>query len=156
MIFLHPIAIKPYLKNYMARYCEIDPVLVISSKNRFSSFLLISLKHKNSWPSRDKSYSTADKMEKIYVSIPEVYERNFGLIIGAKEQFWFNRFIQDDFQDKMLSFVVPQLTGKKNEIKPALMKFREIHNICEDELSYRTLEKMWERNRHRIPLYQMN
>ncbi|WP_143007878.1 hypothetical protein [Pedobacter antarcticus] len=90
------------------------------------------------------------------ISIPEVYERNFGLVISIKHQYWFNKFIQDDFHDKMLSFVVPKMTGKKNEIKPALLRFREIHNITEDDLPLKTLEKMWERNRYRIPQYQLN
>lgn len=141
----------------MARYCQIDPVLVITSKNRFASYLLVSLRHKVVLPGLDeRDYNLGDKTEKILVSIPELYERNFGVIISDKHQYWFNKFVQEDFQDKMLSFVVPKLTGKKNEIKPALLKFRELYNITEDELSIRTMEKMWERSRDRIPLYRQN
>lgn len=157
MIFQHPVAIKPYLKNYLARYCKIDPVLVISNKNRFASYLLVALRHKTVLPGLDsRDYNLDACSEKILVSIPELYERNFGIIIGAKQQYWFNKFIQEDFQDRMLTYVVPKLTGKKNEIKPALMKFREMYNITEDDLPIRTMEKMWERNRERIPIYMQN
>ena len=156
MVFVHPLAIKPFLKCYMAYYCEIEPVFVITQNNRFASFLVNSLRHKTGLEIPTKEYAIASSVDRIMIMIPEHYSHNYGINISFKHQFWFNKFLQDDFIDKMLATISPNLTGKKGDIRKALFKFRDKYNITEDDLPIRSLEKMWERNRERVPLYQLN
>lgn len=140
----------------MAHYCDIDPAFTITQKNRFGSFLINSLRHKLQIEVENKKYTIAEKVDTLYISIPEHYERNYGINISVKHQYWFNRFLQEEFQDKMLMFVAPKLDGKKGTIKPELMKFREFYKIDEDDLPFLSLKKMWERNQHRLEHYRNN
>lgn len=156
MVFFHPVAIKPFLKNYMAHYCEIEPSFLITQNNRFASYLVNCLRHKTSLETMTKKYQIAENLDKLMIQIPEYYSTHHGINISFKHQYWFNKFLQDDFQEKMLTTIVPHLTGKKGEIKKALFKFREKYNITEDDLPFKTIEKMWERNRNRLHLYRLN
>ena len=56
----------------------------------------------------------------------------------------------------MLTTIAPSLTGRKGELKTELLKFREKYDISEDDLPFKTLEKMWERNKFKMPKYRMN
>jgi len=157
MILVLPVAIKPHLKSYLANKCAIEPHLVLSHKNKYSSFLLNSLRSKSLMlTDAENRYKIGDKPDKIMVSIPEFYEKNFGITISIAHQYWFNKFLQEDFIDQMMFCIGPWVTGKKGEIKPRLLAFREKYDITEDDLPFKTLEKMWERNRHRLPSFRMN
>lgn len=156
MIFLHPIAIKPFLKCYLAHYCTIEPAFVITQNNRFASYLANCLRHKTTLEVLHKRYTISDNLDNIMVQIPEYYSHQHGINISLKHQHSFNRFLQDDFRDKMMATIVPGLKGKKGEIKTALQAFRERYKITEDDLPFKTLEKIWERNRKNIDLYRSN
>ncbi|MGY4385661.1 hypothetical protein ACVWYN_002707 [Pedobacter sp. UYP24] len=156
MIFVLPVSIKPFLRSYLAHYCEIEPHLTVSHKNRYTSFLINCLKHKTQIVAEDKKYTLGVRPLKLMLSIPEHYERNYGINIGIRQQYWFNQFLQEDFIHQMLTAVSPSLTGRKGELKAQLIKFRERYDISEDDLPFKTLEKMWERNKFRMPKYRMN
>ncbi len=87
---------------------------------------------------------------KMQIEIKEHWERKYGINISRWHQSQFNEFLQDDFHDRMLDFVKYRYTGKKGDIKKALLLFIEKYDISEDELPYKTLEKMYERKKHRI------
>jgi len=156
MIFVLPVSIKPFLRNYLAHYCDIEPHLLLSYKNRYSSFLITCLKQKTQIFVEDKKYTLGDNLVQLMVSVPEHYERNYGINIGVKHQYWFNKFVQEDFIHQMLTTITPSLTGRKGELKAQLLKFRERYNITEDDLPFKTLEKMWERNKVHMPRYRLN
>jgi len=143
MVFLHRVTVKPYLKTYLAHYVKVEPYFVLSDTSRFGSFLLNSLKHKRDIRPSDLKI----KIEGVclIVSISEWYERNYGVIIPKEHQARFNKFLFDDFNDRMLDFVLPKLTGKKGEIRRELLKFRDKYSISEDELGFTTLKKQFER-----------
>ena len=143
MIFIHPILIKPYLKKYMGHYVCIDPTFRLSEKDRFGSFLINSLRHKTEINKTDLKCKILG--ESLSVSIPGYIEQRYGVHISPKHQFRFNNFLLDEFNDRMLDFVVPRLQGKKGDVKKALLEFRAIYGIDEDMLAYKTLEKQWER-----------
>ena len=79
------------------------------------------------------------------VVIPEYYERNYGIYISKKHQYRFNTFLLDEFNDRMLDFVTPNLKGHKGDMRKHLLAFRDYYNISEDDLPYKTLEKQWQR-----------
>jgi len=143
MIFIHPVAIKPYLKKYMARYVAIDPHFVLSEKNRFGTFLINSLKQKKEIIQSDLHCKIEG--ESLNVVIPPYLETHYGIFIPKKNQFRFNSFLLDEFNDRMMDFVLPRINGNKGDIRKALLEFRSIYGIYEDDLPYKTLEKQWER-----------
>jgi hypothetical protein len=149
MKFLHPVAIKPFLKRYLAYHCLVNPQFELTEKNRFGSYLINCLRFKTQVDPETLEYSLGGTPVTMYVSIPEYYERNFGIIISKRHQMRFNKFLLDEFHDRLVSYVHPQLTGRKGEIKMALLNFRLKYDISEDDLPYKTLEKMYERERYR-------
>jgi len=143
MVFLHRVTVKPFLKTYLAHYVKVEPYFVLSDTNRFGSFLLNSLKPKKQIKKSDLKIRLEGV--ELTVCISEWYERNYGVIISFEHQGRFNKFLFDDFNDRMLDFVLPKLTGKKGEIRRELLNFREKYSISEDELGFTTLKKQFER-----------
>lgn len=143
MVFLHRVKIKPYLKSYLAYYVKVEPYFVLSDTSRFGSFLLNSLKHKRQI--KDSDLKIRLEGIDLMVCISEWYERNYGVIISYEHQGRFNKFLFDDFNDRMLDFVLPKLTGKKGEIRRELLNFRNKYSISEDELGFTTMKKQFER-----------
>ena len=138
----------------MAYYFPVDPYFELTEKNRFGNYLISCLRPKTQIQKEAFDYHISDNSVKLKVSIPEHYERNFGIIISKRHQLRFNQFLLDDFHERMVEYVYPQLTGRKGEIRMALLNFRAKFQISEDELGYKTLEKMYERERHRANAWQ--
>ena len=147
MIFVQSITVKTYLLKYLNYYHSTDPFL-LSEKNRFGTFILNTLRF--SVVQRRKQYRIQGVTSKMKIEIKEHYERSYGINISPWHQYQFNTLLQDDFHDRMLDFVKYRYTGKKGDIKKALLEFVDKYDISEDELPFKTLEKMYERKRHRI------
>lgn len=88
------------------------------------------------------------------VRIPDHYQQNYGIHLPHKAQVRFTTFLLDEFNDRMLHFVVPKIGGRKGDIRKALLEFRDFYNITEDELAYRTLERQWSRHSEFIERYK--
>lgn len=93
------------------------------------------------------------KTEPMRVEIKEHYEQSYGIHISDRDMYHFNSILQDEFYEEMLKFVGYRYTGRKGEIKRALHDFCEFYKISEDDLPFRTLQKQWERQRHRLTTY---
>ncbi|WP_231424006.1 hypothetical protein [Pedobacter sp. Leaf250] len=127
----------------MAHYVRVEPYFILSDTNRFGGFLVNSLKHKRHIKENDLIINLTG--ETLTVSIGEYYERNYGILISKTHQARFNKFLFDDFNDRMFDYVLPRLTGKKGDIRKALLSFRDKYSISEDELGFTTLKKQYER-----------
>lgn len=147
MIFIQTILVKSYLLKYLSYYHPTKP-FVLSEKNRYGLFILNSLKHTE--VIRTNRYTVQGRTEPMKISIKEHYERSFGINISAWHQYQFNALLLDEFHDRMLDFVSYRLTGRKGEIKAALHEFCDKYNISEDDLPFKTIEKMWERENYKI------
>lgn len=156
MKLCYAIAIKPFLKRYLSYYYKVEPYFELSEKNRYGSYLISCLRHKKDIALMKEpfDYHISESPESLRISIPEHYERNFGLIITKRNQFRFNQFLLDDFHERLVEYIYPQLTGRKGEIRMAILNYRIKYAISEDELPYKTLEKMYERERHRATAYK--
>lgn len=142
MVFIHKIKVKPYLKKYLAFYVKTDP-LVVNDNNRFGSFLLLCLKHKRHIKETDLSFKIDGPI--LNISVSEWHERNFGVFIPKDHQARFNKFLYDDFNDRMVDYVAARFNHKKGDIRKALLSFREKYSIYEDDLSFTTMKKQYER-----------
>lgn len=149
MIFIQTIPVKSYLLKYLTYYQPTDP-FVLTEKNRFGIFILNSLRFTHI--ERGNKYTIQGATKPMKVKIKEHYERSFGLNISPWHQYHFNAMLLDEFHEKMLYYVHANYTGKKGDIKRALLDFCDKYEIYEDDLPYRTLEKMWERERYRVNL----
>lgn len=147
MIFIHHVAIKPYLKKYLAHYVQIEPNFLLTERNRFGKILIALLKKKQEILKSDLMCKIEG--ETLEVVIPAHFEKNYGIHIPERHQFRFNEILLDEFTDRMFDFVRPRMTGQKGDIRQALLAFRSIYGIYEDDLPYKTLEKQWERRYRR-------
>lgn len=143
MVFLQRVTIKPYLKKYMAYYVQVEPALVVSDTNKFGGFLLNTLQHKRFIKPEDLVFHVEGIS--LILLISEYYEKNYGLFISKSRQARFNKFLFDDFNDRMIDQIIPNISGKKGDIRRELLKFRAKYGICEDDLPFTTLKKQFER-----------
>lgn len=149
MIFIQTIPVKSYLFKYLTYYQPTDP-FVLTEKNRFGIFILNSLRFVHI--ERGNKYTIQGATIPLKVKIKEHYERSFGINISPWHQYHFNAMLLDEFHEKMLYYVQANYTGKKGDIKKALLDFCDKYEIYEDDLPFRTLVKMWERERYRVTL----
>lgn len=127
----------------MAHYVVVEPVFKLSDTNKFGGFLINSLRHKKHIRKSDLNFTVGETS--ITVQIPEYYETHFGIFIPKNAQFRFVKFLFDDFNDRMLDHVYARATGKKGDIRKALLDFRNKYYITEEELPFTTLKKQYER-----------
>lgn len=153
MLLLDEISIQGYLKKYLAYYHPITP-FVLTEKNRFGSLLISNL--------RFRKRADTEKLPRGYnrylntvleIGIPEHYWIGYGQLITARGVQRFNHFLLDEFQDRLVEFVYPGLK-RKGDLNIMLLTFREKFDISEDELPLKTLQKMWEREKHRLTRYK--
>lgn len=171
MKLIDSIMIQAYLKKYLEYHHSTDPFL-LTEKNRFGSYLISKLRFKakaeeeNNPPLRKAKRKGVPvpapvqrperslNIHKRYmnavldIAIPEHYWICYGSVITPRGQERFNNFLLDEFQDRMVDFVSPGVK-RKGDLNMMLLTFREKYDISEDELSLKTLQKMWEREKHR-------
>jgi len=132
----------------MAHYVPVEPHFLLSEKNRWGSYLINSLRHKNEIiKSELKGKLEGDILK---VAIPPYLETHYGIHIPTKNQFRLNNLLLDEFNDRMLDYVIPRMYGNKGDIRKALLEFRSIYGIYEDDLPFITLKKQWERRFARV------
>lgn len=151
MIFENSIEVKTFLLKYLSFQHSTEP-FVLTERNRYGLFLIKSLRftyHR----SHAKRYTIQGAKQNMRILIKEHYERSFGVHLSARDKYQFNSFLLDEFKDKMLEHVAYRYTGRKGDIKRALNEFRDRYGITEDDLPFRTLEKTFEREKHKLNLY---
>lgn len=151
MVFYLTIEVKSYLKKFLAFHHSVEP-FVLTEKNRHGLFILNALRHSEVIRS-GKRYTLQGRTEPMQILLREHYERSFGLHISSWHQYQFNSFLLDEFHDRMLEHVACQYTGRKGDYKRALLGLREKFSITEDDLAFKTLEKMFEREKYRLSHY---
>jgi hypothetical protein len=143
MIFEQTILVKSYLLKFLSKRVPTDP-FILTERNRYGIFIINMLRHSDVIRTHHK-YEIKEKTDKLRIRIKEHYERAYGINISAWHQWQFNNMLRDEFQDRMLEYVTSRNSGRKGDIKNALQDFLDIYDISEDDLPFRTLIKMWER-----------
>lgn len=150
MILIDRVYIRGYLKKYLASYHPVDPFM-LTEKNRFGTLLISNLRFKTK---AEKEILERPNIHKHYlnaileIGIPEHYWVGYGPVITSIGQHRFNNQLLDEFQDRLVEFVLPGLK-RKGDLNMMLLTFREKFDIIEDELSLKTLQKIWEREKYR-------
>lgn len=127
----------------MAHYVKVEPQFVLSDKNKFGGFLINSLRLKKQIKKNELKYHPEGSY--ILVAISEYWEEHYGIHISKTHQFRFVKFLYDDFNDRMLEYVLSRISGNKGDIRRELLNFRNKYFITEDELPYFSLKRQFER-----------
>lgn len=147
------VTVQPYLKTYLAYYYPVNP-FTLTEKNRFGSYLIKYLQFKTK-PERPGTTEpkTGYRTASIEIEIPEHYWWNYGTVLNAKVHHRFNNFLLDDFHDRLMDYVAPNIMYK-GDLNILLINFRDKYLIDEDELPLKTLQKMYQRETHRLQIRQ--
>jgi hypothetical protein len=174
MQLVFPIAVKPYVKKFIAADYDVDP-FVLYRNNPYGLFLynclqkppakiIIQLEdliaNEQLSPQdvnlarlivqleepkvchelrRNNIYS-----EQMLVQISQDFWDKKGCIITEMQQYHFNKFVAYMFHDALYKYVKHRL-GVKGSINKAILNFRELYGISEDELSFKTIQRAFQR-----------
>jgi hypothetical protein len=155
MQLIHPVAIKPFIKKYIGHRLPVSP-FTITKTNKYGIFLYNCLSKPGPKMVRSIDPEIIDLDEysdTLEVSISENYWQKKGGCILSQKQLDFNKLIEYDFHEEFFKYVSMRI-GKKGSINSAIMSFRESFDICEDELSFKTIQRAFQREQARVTAYQ--
>ena len=162
MQLIIPVAVKPYLKKYLERSLidagHPDPLnpFVLNTDTKFGIFLYQCLEKpgpKLVWTNKGMRHSdlNADyEIDKtvysatLKVMVSEHFWGKIGCIITPQKQLHFNKFVYLDFQEEFYRYVKNRI-GKKGSINKAIVTFCAHYSIYEDDLSFRTIQRSFQR-----------
>jgi len=163
---IHPIAVKPFIKKYIGQQYPVDP-FIITKTNRYGIFLFnclskegLKVVHRESHQDSDaagkkKARSGSELIDvKVYsdvlkVSISENYWQKKGGWILPQNQLDFNKLVEYDFHDEFFKYVSMRI-GNKGSINKAILTFRDSFDISEDDLSFKTIQRAFQRRHAKI------
>lgn len=151
MYLLEPIAVKPYLKKYIGFDYPVDP-FVLSTTNKYGMFFyhcILKPDEESLKLVKEHQIDTSVYSDVLKLKISEKRWREKGCIIPTECIIHFNKFVQQDFNDEFYKYVRNRL-GPKGSIYRAIHDFRNIYGITEDELSYKTIERAFQRRNAEI------
>jgi hypothetical protein len=144
------IAIKPYLKKYLANDFDVEP-LVVGKTNQYTLFLFNSLRSPE-YLNLSRTYKALDPQvysDTLKCMVCEDYWNRHGSVISEEHQFLFNKFVQYNFCEEFYRFTRMRI-GKKGSLNEALREFLNFYDLCEDDLPFKTIQKMYERRNARL------
>lgn len=145
MQFIIPIAIKPYLKKYLAKDFDINP-FEISRANPYGLYLLNSLKPADS--KQDMELDQKVHSETLTTVLGEKYWIERGHVISKSQQYYFNKSVDYFFREEMYKYIWMRI-GPKGSLNQAIVTFCEHYGITEDDLALKTIQKWQERRTRR-------
>lgn len=144
------VAVKPYVKKFIGASYAVDP-FVLTTNNMYGIFLFHSLEKPKLTIAEDTPAIDEDEKldESIYYgNLPVLISENFwnkkGCIIPAGKQYHFNKFVTYQFHEEFYKYVQNRL-GPKGSRNSAIKKFLQLYDISEDELSFKTIQRAYER-----------
>jgi hypothetical protein len=141
------IAVKPYIKKFIANDYQVDP-FILTTNNLYGIFLFNSLEKPS--PRVLKKIDEEDDLdpaiysETLEVLFSEKYWEVNGCLITQHRQYLFNKFASYVFHDEFYKYVKNRI-GPKGSINRAIFNFRDIYSISEDELSFKTIQRAFQR-----------
>lgn len=143
------VSVRPFLKKYLGKHHQVEP-FVVTTENAYGLLLYYALER----PKLKLVVDTPVEEEfildkKIYsdtllVKIGENYWNHRGCIISAQSQLHFNKFVLQNFNDEFYKFVKHRI-GPKGTINRAIREFVDMYDISEDDLSFRTIQRAFQR-----------
>lgn len=152
MQLIVPVAIKPYIKKYIAgQEYEVCP-LELTKTNKYGLFLFNCLEKPTEKNLRQVKLDDIDHAvysDTLEVMISENFWVKQGCVFTPAKQMDFNKFVSYDFHQEFFNYVKNR-TYRKGDINKAIMSFRELYGITEDELSFKTIQRAFQRRNERV------
>lgn len=145
------IAIKPYLKKYLAKDFPVEP-FVIDRMNAYSLFLYNCLESYRQLSAEvEKPYQIDKKIfrSELKTAIGEMYWNTKGDSISEANQFFFNKFVSYNFNEELYRYLRMRITTK-GSLNKAIFGFLEYYELSEDDLALKTVQKIYERRHKRL------
>jgi len=152
MQLIIPVAIKPYIKKFIGKEYQVEP-FVLSTNNLYGIFLFNCLQKPS--PKLIRSIDDVDSMpvsvynDTLKVMISENYWNKYGCIISPQKQYHFNKFVAYQFNEEFYKYVKNRI-GSKGSINKAIITFRDNYDISEDELSFKTIQRAFQRRNQSV------
>lgn len=143
------VAVKPYVKKFIGASYAVNP-FVLTTNNMYGIFLFHSLEKPRLTVTTRADIRPEETMDPAiyYEQLPVLISENFwnkkGCIIPADKQYHFNKFVSYQFYEEFYKYVQNRL-GPKGSINQAILNFREVYDISEDELSFKTIQRAFQR-----------
>lgn len=145
-----PIAIKPFIKKFIEKDFSADP-FVVTTNNLYGIFLFTCLEKaspKLLRAEREFALDAGIYSGSLKILISENYWNKYGCIITPQKQYHFNKFVSYQFHEEFYKYVRNRI-GAKGSINQAIFDFRDIYGISEDDLSFKTIQRAFQR-RHQM------
>lgn len=151
MHLILPVAVKPYVKKYIGSLYPVEP-FVMSKNNEFGIYLINclekpTLKKINRAKQEDIDRKVYSEILNVYVS-ENYWSKKGGFILPERQQD-FNKFVGYLFHNQFYAYVKMRI-GKKGSINDAILEFRDSFDICEDELSFKTIQRAFQRRNETV------
>ena len=157
------VPVKPYIKKYIAAEYPVEPYFNLTTTNRFGLFLYyclskpekprldtaqdggrISNRHLHLFIDNCGFYTSQKFTDTIFMRVGEFRWASRGLILTLESIVHFNKFCTMEFNAEFFRFV-HQRIGAKGSINQAIEQFLSIHDISEDDLAFRTVQRAFQR-----------
>jgi len=146
MQLLLPVAVRPYIKKYIGLDYPVEP-FALTTTNKYGMFLYHCILKPDERSLKMLSERVIDKevySDTLRVKVTEKRWREVGCIITPEAEIHFNKFVQHDFNEEFFKYVRNRI-GPKGSIYRAIYNFRNIYGITEDEFSYKSMERAFQR-----------
>jgi hypothetical protein len=145
------VAVRPFLKKYLGKHYEVEP-FVVSTENAYGMLLYYSLERPLRLVTDEPEKVVIDKnlyCDTLNVKIGENYWNHRGNTISEQSQLHFNKFVLHNFNEEFYKYVKHRI-GPKGSINNAIRNFLEMYDISEDDLSFRTIQRAFQRRNAKV------
>ena|ERR1700754_503119 len=145
------VAVKPFVKKYIAQEYSVDP-FVLTTTNKYGIFLYHCLSKPEKNVLRLVESNPVDMSlftDTLEVMVTEGRWLNKGCIFTPESQMHFNKFVSYDFHQEFFKYVKNRV-GAKGSINKAILSFREMNGLSEDDLPFRTIQRAFQRRNEKI------
>jgi hypothetical protein len=146
--FTAKVAVRPFLKKYLGKHHQVEP-FVISTENAYGMLLYSflerpKLKIVRDVPDEDFAIDKKIYSETLLVKIGEKYWNHRGCVLSPQSQLHFNKFVLQNFNEEFYKYVKHRI-GPKGTINKSIRDFVDMYDITEDDLSFRTIQRAFQR-----------
>jgi hypothetical protein len=147
--------IEPFVKKFIAGQGYDVNNFVITKNCKYGIFLFNCLEKANlKLIKREREFEwDADYSDTLTVYVSENFWQKKGNIIMPEKQMDFNKMVNYDFHEEFYRYVKNRI-DKKGSINKAIHTFRDSYDITEDDLSFWTIQRAFQRRQRRIMALQ--
>jgi hypothetical protein len=141
------VAVRPFIKKYLAGLNYATDPFVLSTTNKYGLFVYHCLEKPRLKVLDEIEEHPLDKRiysDVLRITVSEKYWEERGPIMSVQSEWHFNKFVLQDFNDEFYNYVRNRI-GPKGTINKAIRSFLDMYDISEDDLSFKTIQRAFQR-----------